>query len=89
MLEMISAVSGHGIWIVTVSALDAFAGVSGLRVIDQGLASKYCRFICLRQGMANLKWSCRFGISGRRTVGPSDLQVCNRRTAGEDIACGR
>ena len=62
MLETNSAVNGQGIWIVTESALDAFGDVSGLRVIDQGLSSKYCRLICLRQGMANRKWSSTFRI---------------------------
>ena len=86
---MNSAVGGNGIWIVTVSALDALGGVSGLRVIGQGLSSKYCPLICLRQGMANMKWLCTLGILGRQTVGPSNLQVCNQRTAGEDIVRGR
>ena len=62
MLETNSAVSGQGIWIVTESALDAFGDVIGLRVIDQGLSSKYCRLICPRQGMANRKWSSTFRI---------------------------
>ena len=75
MLERNSAVSRQGIWIVTESALDAFGDVSGLRVIDQGLSLKYCRLICLRQGMANKKLSCTFRIFGRRIVSPSDLQV--------------
>ena len=72
---VLELICGHGVRIVTAPGLNAFGDVGVLRIVDQGSAVKVRLLAGLRQSMVHIWW---WG-----TVGPSDLLLCNQRTARE------